>query len=86
MNVIDTTDLLDELLGEQHSLTAVERFSQKHENAELPTLEKQYSERIPTGMPGSGEQSDDRPLRLSGERNEAHRPSAGALDLEGCRR
>jgi len=37
-------------------------------------------------LPGSGEQSDDRPLRLSGERNEAHLPFAGALDLEGCRR
>lgn len=54
MNVVST--MIDELLADQQSLSAVERFSQKHERATGPVQEKYYRDLIPIEKPGSGEQ------------------------------
>lgn len=48
--------LIDELLAEQRSLTAVERFSRAHERCEIPAKEKQYRTLLPTTTPKSGQQ------------------------------
>ncbi len=48
--------LIDDLLHEQRLLTAVERFSQKHERHELPAQEKYYRDLIPLNRPQPGEQ------------------------------
>ncbi|MEO7319187.1 MAG: DmsC/YnfH family molybdoenzyme membrane anchor subunit, partial [Chthoniobacteraceae bacterium] len=48
--------LIDELLAEQQSLTAVERFARKHEHGELPAQVRYYRELIPLGKPQPGEQ------------------------------
>ncbi|MEZ0295309.1 MAG: DmsC/YnfH family molybdoenzyme membrane anchor subunit [Candidatus Methylacidiphilales bacterium] len=50
------TTLLDTLLKEQQTLTAVERFSQKHSNAELPAQQQYYQDLIPLTKPAAGEQ------------------------------
>lgn len=56
MSVETSINLIDELLREQQSLTAVERFSQFHERGEEPDLARQYRELIPLSSPGDGEQ------------------------------
>lgn len=48
--------LVDKLLAEQKQLTAVERFSQKHENATSPLQEPHYKDLIPIRKPSTGEQ------------------------------
>ena len=48
--------LIDELLEEQQQLTAVERFSQKHESATEPLQARYYRELIPLNRPGPEEQ------------------------------
>ena len=48
--------LIDDLLAEQQSLTAVERFSQKHAGATLPVQAKFYRDLIPLTKPQRGEQ------------------------------
>ena len=48
--------LLAGLLAEQQELTAVERFAQKHADAELPAQARYYEELIPLTTPGPGEQ------------------------------
>lgn len=48
--------LIDQLLTEQRSLSAVERFSQKHEDATTPIQSKYYKDLIPIKKPSSGEQ------------------------------
>ena len=48
--------LIDELLAEQQSLTAVERFARKHEHGELPAQARYYRELIPLEKPQPGEQ------------------------------
>ena len=48
--------LIDVLLDEQRSLTAVERFAQKHERHELPAQAKYYRDLIPLERPKPGEQ------------------------------
>ncbi|MEM7147935.1 MAG: 4Fe-4S dicluster domain-containing protein, partial [Verrucomicrobiota bacterium] len=48
--------LLDELLAEQRSLTAVERFAQKHAGVEEPVQARYYRDLIPLSAPGVGEQ------------------------------
>jgi formate dehydrogenase iron-sulfur subunit len=52
----ETRTLIDELLAEQRSLTAVERFAQKHERAELPLQERFYRDLLPATAPAPGEQ------------------------------
>jgi len=48
--------LIDDLLAEQQSLTAVERFSRKHERGEVPAQARYYRELIPLTRPQPGEQ------------------------------
>lgn len=48
--------IIDDLLEEQRSLTAVERFAQKHERHEFPAQEKYYRDLIPLNRPEAGEQ------------------------------
>ena len=48
--------LVDKLLSEQRTLTAVERFSQKHEDATAPIQSKYYQDLIPIRKPSTGEQ------------------------------
>ena len=48
--------IIDELLEEQGKLTAVEKFSRKHERHDIPLQQKYYRDLIPVGKPGKGEQ------------------------------
>jgi len=48
--------LIDDLLGEQQTLTAVERFSRAHDRHELPALEKHYRWLLPASEPKPGQQ------------------------------
>src|SRR3954453_3302558 len=48
--------LIDDLLAEQQQLTAVERFSRKHERAALPSQSRYYRDLIPLSKPIQGEQ------------------------------
>src|ERR1043166_4528182 len=48
--------VVDELLAEQQTLTAVERFARKHEQHELPAQSKYYRDLIPLAKPQPGEQ------------------------------
>ncbi len=48
--------LIDELLAEQQSLTAVSKFSRAHERHELPGETRHYSDLIPLSQPQAGQQ------------------------------
>lgn len=48
--------LIDQLLEDQRTLSAVERFSQKHEDATRPIQEEYYHDLIPIRKPSTGEQ------------------------------
>ena len=48
--------LIDELLAEQQSLTAVERFARQHESGGVPAQARYYRELIPLDKPKAGEQ------------------------------
>jgi len=48
--------LVDLLLEEQQSLSAVERFSQRHEVDDLPLQARYYRDLIPSDRPGVGQQ------------------------------
>jgi Fe-S-cluster-containing dehydrogenase component/DMSO reductase anchor subunit len=48
--------LIDRLLAEQQTLTAVERFAQKHERADFPLQAKYYRNLIPLSRPAPGQQ------------------------------
>ncbi len=48
--------LIDELLAEQQQLTAVERFSRKHDRHALPAQSRYYRDLIPLSKPMRGEQ------------------------------
>lgn len=56
MTVFPAVNLIDELLAEQQSLTAVERFAQAHAEASTPLLESRYRDLIPLSKPAAGEQ------------------------------
>jgi Fe-S-cluster-containing dehydrogenase component/DMSO reductase anchor subunit len=47
---------LEELLAEQHDLSAVDRFTQFHEHASQPLQARYYSSLLPATPPGPGEQ------------------------------
>jgi len=49
-------DFVSELLEEQQRTTAVERFSQRHQNASDPLLSEHYRDLIPLSLPKPGEQ------------------------------
>ncbi|MFK7911954.1 MAG: DmsC/YnfH family molybdoenzyme membrane anchor subunit [Akkermansiaceae bacterium] len=53
---IGGVNLIDELLKDQQSLTAVEKFSQLHDRGALPQQESYYRKLIPAKSPGEGEQ------------------------------
>ena len=53
---LEQENMIDRLLAEQRSLSAVERFSQKHESAETHLLERSYRDLIPIRKPSTGEQ------------------------------
>ncbi len=48
--------LIDELLAEQQRLTAVDRFSQRHERSDVPAQARYYHDLIPLSRPGPGQQ------------------------------
>lgn len=48
--------LIDDLLAEQQTLTAVERFARRHERHDFPAQERYYRDLIPLTKPGAGEQ------------------------------
>jgi ferredoxin len=48
--------LLQQYLVEQQELTAVERFSQLHDQDELPSRAKYYRSLMPASLPGPGQQ------------------------------
>jgi Fe-S-cluster-containing dehydrogenase component/DMSO reductase anchor subunit len=48
--------LVDQYLRTQQSLTAVERFSQRHADRERPALEGRYRDLLPATPPSSGQQ------------------------------
>lgn len=52
----DPRTLIDDLLETQQRLTAVERFSQKHERHALPSQERYYRDLIPLNRPQKDEQ------------------------------
>jgi formate dehydrogenase iron-sulfur subunit len=52
----DNRTLIDELLEEQQRLTAVERFSRKHDEQTLPAQAKYYRDLIPLTLPKAGQQ------------------------------
>ena len=48
--------LIDELLAEQRSLTAVAKFARAHEQHELPAQARHYRDLIPLSKPQAGQQ------------------------------
>lgn len=52
----DGLTLIDDLLGEQGKLTAVERFARAHVDHALPALEKHYRRLLPATAPAPGQQ------------------------------
>ena len=56
MSTAESRTLLDELIDEQRSLTAVARFAQKHERAGIPLQSKYYRDLLPLSKPAAGEQ------------------------------
>ncbi len=49
-------NLIDQLLAEQRSLTAVERFARSHERGGVPSQSRYYQDLIPFSKPEAGEQ------------------------------
>lgn len=52
----ETRTLIDDLLLEQHRLSAIERFAQWHKHETVPAQAKYYRELLPPSRPGAGEQ------------------------------
>jgi Fe-S-cluster-containing dehydrogenase component/DMSO reductase anchor subunit len=52
----DGVTLVDQLIAEQQQLTAVERFSQKHERTDFPAQSKYYRDLVPLSKPGASQQ------------------------------
>ena len=52
----EPSTLVDELLAEQRTLTAVEKFTQLHQRHQAPLLEPHYRDLIPLSSPRPGEQ------------------------------
>lgn len=50
------TTLIEQLLEEQRTLTAVEEFSRDHASCGIPAQQKYYSRLLPASPPGPGEQ------------------------------
>ncbi|MGI9242718.1 MAG: DmsC/YnfH family molybdoenzyme membrane anchor subunit [Verrucomicrobiales bacterium] len=56
VKTLSARDLVGDLLDQQQSLTAVDRFSQQHESATEPLQAQFYRDLIPLEKPGKGEQ------------------------------
>jgi len=56
MSDTEPRTLIDDLLTEQRTLTAVERFARAHERHEFPAQQKHYRDLIPLNAPQPGEQ------------------------------
>ena len=48
--------VIDELLAEQQRMTAVQRFSQRHDRGVVPSQERYYRDLIPQSKPAPGQQ------------------------------
>jgi formate dehydrogenase iron-sulfur subunit len=48
--------LVEQFLREQRTLTAVERFAQRHADADRPALDRYYRDLLPASPPGPGQQ------------------------------
>src|SRR5262245_10390746 len=53
---IEPKTLIDELLAQQKSLTAVARFAEVHEQDALPAQSRYYRDLIPLNKPAAGQQ------------------------------
>ncbi|MEE9403913.1 MAG: DmsC/YnfH family molybdoenzyme membrane anchor subunit [Algisphaera sp.] len=53
---LEGLDLIDGLLAEQGSLTAVDRFSQRHDRGDAPDQAIHYRDLIPLNQPAAGQQ------------------------------
>jgi formate dehydrogenase iron-sulfur subunit len=56
ISISEPRSLVDALLAEQRSLTAVERFTRSHERQELPALAGHYRSLLPASPPAPGQQ------------------------------
>src|SRR5215207_8730892 len=56
LQFIEPKTLIDELLAQQKSLTAVARFAEIHEQDALPAQARYYRDLIPLQKPKAGEQ------------------------------
>ncbi len=56
IKISQETNLIDRLIAEQQSLTAVERFAQKHERSDVHAQSRYYEDLIPLSKPTKGEQ------------------------------
>ena len=55
-SIENEVNLIDKLLTEQQSLTAVEKFSQHHKQDTIPVQQPYYRDLIPYNPPGKNEQ------------------------------
>lgn len=55
-NLFSETNLIDSLLAEQQSLSAVERFAQKHDQNDFHAQSRYYEDLIPLSKPTKGQQ------------------------------
>src|SRR6185503_473010 len=53
---LDDAWVIEKFLGDQRTMTAIEKFSKIHETDEIPAQEKFYRDLIPLSKPGQGEQ------------------------------
>jgi Fe-S-cluster-containing dehydrogenase component/DMSO reductase anchor subunit len=54
--LVNEVNLIDQLLAEQRSLTAVERFALRHEAGDAPAQARYYHDLIPLSKPAAGQQ------------------------------
>ncbi|HEY8904318.1 MAG TPA: hypothetical protein VIM48_11445, partial [Chthoniobacterales bacterium] len=54
--LVNEVNLIDQLLAEQRSLTAVERFALRHEAGDSPAQARYYHDLIPLSKPAAGQQ------------------------------
>jgi Fe-S-cluster-containing dehydrogenase component/DMSO reductase anchor subunit len=56
MSIASEINLIDRLIAEQRTLTAVERFARKHEAGDVPAQARYYQDLIPLTKPAPGQQ------------------------------
>ncbi|MGH8047646.1 MAG: DmsC/YnfH family molybdoenzyme membrane anchor subunit [Chthoniobacterales bacterium] len=55
-SILDETNLIDQLIAEQQTLTAVERFARRHDEGSVPAQARYYQDLIPLSKPARGQQ------------------------------